>query len=253
MGNGGDHDPIAVGALSVMVVNGGVASVADVEIADGVGNLSELPSLAVLNTFFSLIASLHFPDPSDTIPLPLLESDVLAFVLCATGPSPSSSPFSSRASRPFDLSIAPLSFLEAMVCPDALVWRAVMDHERQSLLDMGAYEEADLPPGEKAVGLKWIYDYKTDALGVTILGKEKASWWLKDFLSALGNMAKHMLLLLKWQASVFFLHGLWFITSRFSNLIAKPLSFMLNFIMICILIHFLALILLVLQRFFVFL
>ena len=137
VGNGGDCDPIAVGALSVVAMNGGVVSVAGVEIADGVGILSKLPSLAVLNTFFSLIASSHFPDPSDTISLPMLECD-LAFVLRATGSSSSSSPSSSRASHPFDLSKAPLSFSEAMAHPDASVWRAAMDHERQSLLDMGA-------------------------------------------------------------------------------------------------------------------
>ena len=39
---------------------------------------------------------------------------------------------------------------------------------------MGAFEEADLPPGQKAIGLKWVYDYKTDTLGVKIPGKEKA-------------------------------------------------------------------------------
>jgi hypothetical protein len=39
---------------------------------------------------------------------------------------------------------------------------------------MGAFEEADLPSGQKAVGLKWVYDFKTDALGVKIPGKEKA-------------------------------------------------------------------------------
>ena len=39
---------------------------------------------------------------------------------------------------------------------------------------MGAFEEADLPSGQKAVGLKWVYDIKTDALGTRIPGKEKA-------------------------------------------------------------------------------
>ena len=49
-----------------------------------------------------------------------------------------------------------------------------MDRKKQSLVDMGAFEEADLLPGQKAIDLKWVYDYKTDALGVKILGKEKA-------------------------------------------------------------------------------
>ena len=49
-----------------------------------------------------------------------------------------------------------------------------MDRKRQSLVNMGAFEEADLPPGQKAVSLKWVYDYKTDSLGAKIKGKEKA-------------------------------------------------------------------------------
>jgi hypothetical protein len=49
-----------------------------------------------------------------------------------------------------------------------------MDREKQSLTDMGAFEEVDLPAGEKTIGLKWVYDYKTDADGKVILGKEKA-------------------------------------------------------------------------------
>ena len=39
---------------------------------------------------------------------------------------------------------------------------------------MGAFEEADLPSGQKAVALKWVYDIKTDALGTRIPGKEKS-------------------------------------------------------------------------------
>ena len=49
-----------------------------------------------------------------------------------------------------------------------------MDCEKQSLLDMGAFEEMDLPPGERTVGLKWVFDYKMDSEGKVILGKEKA-------------------------------------------------------------------------------
>ena len=49
-----------------------------------------------------------------------------------------------------------------------------MDRERLSLQDMGAFEEADLPPGEKAIGLKWVFAHKTDEFGDHIKGKEKA-------------------------------------------------------------------------------
>ena len=39
---------------------------------------------------------------------------------------------------------------------------------------MGAFEETVLPKGEKTIGLKWVYDIKTDTAGVRIPGKEKA-------------------------------------------------------------------------------
>ena len=68
----------------------------------------------------------------------------------------------SLAPRSFDLTKAPSSYSEAIARPDASAWRAAMDRERQSLSDMGAFKEADLPSGEKAIGLKWVYDYKTE-------------------------------------------------------------------------------------------
>jgi Reverse transcriptase (RNA-dependent DNA polymerase) len=49
-----------------------------------------------------------------------------------------------------------------------------MDRELKSLDEMGAFEEADLPAGDRAIGLKWVFDRKTDANGVNIPGKEKA-------------------------------------------------------------------------------
>jgi hypothetical protein len=39
---------------------------------------------------------------------------------------------------------------------------------------MGAFEEVDLPEGERTISLKWVFDHKTDAAGVNIPGKEKA-------------------------------------------------------------------------------
>ena len=158
-GSGGDRDLALSGPLGMLGVDGGVITMGAIEDA----NLS--PSLAVIDAFFSLIASSSMPDLPDTFSFPLVESSVLPLALRASGQ------FSSHS---FDLSKAPSSYSEAMARSDASVWRAAMDRERQSLLDMGAFEEADLPPGQKAVGLKWVYDYKTDALGAMIPGKEKA-------------------------------------------------------------------------------
>ena len=124
------------------------------------------PSLAVLDAFYSLVASSSLPELADTFSLPLVEADVFALRAFHIPHS--------RTSQSFDLSKIPFSYSEAIARPDAPVWRAAMDRERQSLVDMGAFEEADLPPGKKAIGLKWVYDFKTDALGVKIPGKEKA-------------------------------------------------------------------------------
>jgi len=49
-----------------------------------------------------------------------------------------------------------------------------MDREKQSLEDMGAFVEVNLPKGEKAIGLKWVYQNKTDAEGLILKGTEKA-------------------------------------------------------------------------------
>ena len=84
----------------------------------------------------------------------------------------SSSSFTSL--RPFDLSKIPLSYSEAIARSDASVWRAAMDREKASLDEMGAFEEVDLPPGERPIGLRWVYAHKTDSTGVNIPGKEKA-------------------------------------------------------------------------------
>ena len=80
----------------------------------------------------------------------------------------------SSLSSSFDLSKPPQSFSEAVARPDAAVWWAAMDREKKSLVEMGAFEETDLPAGQKAIGLKWVFDYKTDVNGVNIPGKEKA-------------------------------------------------------------------------------
>lgn len=65
-----------------------------------------------------------------------------------------------------------------------------MDREQQSLVDMGAFEEVDLPAGEKAIGLKWVFAHKTDAAGVNISGKEKAHLVAQGFNQRPGQYDK---------------------------------------------------------------
>ena len=67
-----------------------------------------------------------------------------------------------------------MSYPEAVARPDASVCNAAMEREKTSLKEMGAFVEEDLPKGQKAIGLKWVYTYKTDAAGDVMKGKEKA-------------------------------------------------------------------------------
>ena len=146
--------------------HGGAVPNALVIVADGIDDFS--PSLAVIDAFYSLIASSLLPDLAGTFSLPLVEQDIFTHALHTFRVPPS------HPSKSFDISKIPFSYSEAIARPDASVWRAAMDRELKSLADMGALEEADLPPGQKAVGLKWVFDFKTDALGAKIPGKEKA-------------------------------------------------------------------------------
>ena len=68
----------------------------------------------------------------------------------------------------FDISKVPSSFSEATSCPDASIWHAAMDHELMSLDEMGAFEETDLPVGDHVIGLKRVFECKTDVNGVTL-------------------------------------------------------------------------------------
>jgi hypothetical protein len=172
-----DVDVVSSGAevLSGVIAHGGESGD-----ADGTPDFS--PSMAVIEAFFSLIASSSLSDPIDTFSLGAVEPGILwdhLFLSSPTLPHHTAAfravgPPSFPTPRSFDLSKAPLSYSEAMARPDVSVWRAAMEREQQSLRDMGAFEEATLPPGEKTIGLKWVYAYKTDEFGVNIKGKEKA-------------------------------------------------------------------------------
>ena len=59
-----------------------------------------------------------------------------------------------------------------IACPNADAWYAAMERKKESLKQMGAFEEVELPSGDRAIGLKWVYAYKTSAEGANI--KEKA-------------------------------------------------------------------------------
>lgn len=128
----------------------------------GVTDLS--PSIEAIESFVSFIDSLSLPDPVSTDSLAEVERDSIYSFLSLI-PLVALKAFLPPFSWPFDLSKPPSSYTEALAHLDALVWHLVMDRERQSLVDMGAFEEVELPKGERAIGLKWVYDIKTDATG----------------------------------------------------------------------------------------
>ena len=129
-----------VNALSVIVSSG-----AAVPTSDGLDDFSY--SAALVDVFYSLIASSAFSPSSDTFPPAHAEPSVLLDHVHLSDVS--STPQSLRAtaplsfcaslSPPFDLSKESFSYLEAMACPDASVWQAAMDHECQSLIEMGVF------------------------------------------------------------------------------------------------------------------
>ena len=140
----------------------------------------------VVDDLVSFLAPSSFPNQPVLSSLVTLEESVLRDHLEYASALSTSSSMSSgvhdatypRNSYPpdwkFNISKVPSSYSEAISRPDASVWRAAMDRELKSLDEMGAFEEADLPMGERAIGLKWVFDRKTDANGVNIAGKEKA-------------------------------------------------------------------------------
>jgi hypothetical protein len=47
-------------------------------------------------------------------------------------------------------------------------WCNAMDKEMQSIVENGTWELKDLPPGHRAIGLKWVYKLKKDARGAVV-------------------------------------------------------------------------------------
>ena len=76
--------------------------------------------------------------------------------------------------RSYDINKPPNSYHEAITRPDNTVWFAAMKREFDSLETRKAFERTTLPPGRKAIGVRWTYDYKYHPDGSIIRGKEKA-------------------------------------------------------------------------------
>ena len=85
-----------------------------------------------------------------------------------------STPLPFLCNRLYDLNKPPNSYHEATTRPDSAVWLAAMQREYDSLQSRKAFERTSLPPGRKAIGVRWTFDYKYNPDGSIIRGKEKA-------------------------------------------------------------------------------
>jgi hypothetical protein len=66
----------------------------------------------------------------------------------------------------YDMKILPATHWEAMARSDAEVWKKVEMKKLMLLKDMGVYEEVeDLPNGRKAIGCRWVYEFKLNESG----------------------------------------------------------------------------------------
>jgi hypothetical protein len=146
------------GAADVGVVDVGVHG----DVAENVAALGDVAEVVgchkdggVSGEFISYLVSSSFPDQVETDSMETLEPDIIAnHCLSALVPSAQSI---QRSSSSFDLSKVPFSYSDAIARPDASIWRSAMARERLSLHEMGAFEEVDLPAGERTIGLTAVF------------------------------------------------------------------------------------------------
>ena len=60
----------------------------------------------------------------------------------------------------YDMSIPPTTHREAIGRSDATEWLRVEQKELSMLKDMGVYQEELLPEGRKAIGCRWVFEFK---------------------------------------------------------------------------------------------
>ncbi|RVW17863.1 Retrovirus-related Pol polyprotein from transposon TNT 1-94 [Vitis vinifera] len=59
----------------------------------------------------------------------------------------------------------PVTYQEAIHCPQFISWKEVMDDEMNSMYMNGVWDLVELPHGCKPVGCKWVFNTKRDSSG----------------------------------------------------------------------------------------
>ena len=65
----------------------------------------------------------------------------------------------------YDMTTPPANHREAMLRLDAEEWKKVEDKELEMLKSMGVYVDEKLPEGRKAIGNRWVFEFKLDVNG----------------------------------------------------------------------------------------
>jgi hypothetical protein len=68
----------------------------------------------------------------------------------------------------YDMKIPPATYEEAMQRPDKDEWFKVMQTELTTMKDMNVYKVAELPKGRKAIGCRWVLEFKEDNKGGSV-------------------------------------------------------------------------------------
>ncbi|KAE8237380.1 hypothetical protein A4X06_0g9247 [Tilletia controversa] len=69
--------------------------------------------------------------------------------------------------------LEPTTFAQALSREDRADWKASMDDEYKSLIEMGTWELCHPPAGRKLIGCRWVYKVKTDPEGRAIRKKSR--------------------------------------------------------------------------------
>ena len=73
----------------------------------------------------------------------------------------------------YDMTIPPANHREAMMRSDADEWKRVEEKELGMLKSMGVYVEEVLPEGRKAIGNRWVFEFKLDPDGGPVIPKAR--------------------------------------------------------------------------------
>jgi len=65
----------------------------------------------------------------------------------------------------YDMTTPPANHHEAMMRSDAEEWKKVEEKELEMLRTMGVYVDEELPEGRKAIGNRWVFEFKLDVDG----------------------------------------------------------------------------------------